>query len=115
MPGWSTLHTKSSTSERLQSTNYSAAENLCAIAMVLQNLSMFLSVRSLFADSQVWVDNWVDHKVTREVKDLLKQQMVGGGVKLERNMPPQQIFAKSMGGGGLVFEGGAISSEYSTR
>ena len=38
-----------------------------------------LSVRSLFADSLVWVDHWVDHKVTREVKDLLKQQMVGGG------------------------------------
>ena len=50
-------------------------------------LAKFISVLSLFADSLVRVDHRVDHKVTREVKDLLKQQMVGG-VKLERNMPP---------------------------
>ena len=35
-----------------------------------------------------------------------------GGLKLEINIPPQHILAKSKGG--LIIEGGIISSEYST-
>ena len=34
----------------------------------------------------------------------------GGELKLEINIPPQQIFAKRKGG--LIIEGGVISSEY---
>ena len=33
-----------------------------------------------------------------------------GGLKSEINIPPQQILAKSKGG--LIIEGGVISSEY---
>ena len=36
--------------------------------------------------------------------------MVKGGLKLEINIPPQHILAKSKGG--LIIEGGASSSEY---
>ena len=36
--------------------------------------------------------------------------MVKGGLKLEINIPPQHILAKSKGG--LIIEGGVISSEY---
>ena len=36
--------------------------------------------------------------------------MVMGGLKLEINIPPQYILAKSKGG--LIIEGGVISSEY---
>ena len=36
-----------------------------------------------------------------------------GGLKLEINIPSQQIYAKwKGGGGGLINEGGIISSEY---
>ena len=38
-----------------------------------------------------------------------------GGLKLEINIPPQHISAKSKGGeggGGLIIEGGVSSSEY---
>ena len=35
-----------------------------------------------------------------------------GGLKLEINIPPQHILAKSKGG--LIFEGGVSSSEYGT-
>ena len=39
-----------------------------------------------------------------------------GGLKLEINIPPQHILAKSKGGGGggggLIIEGGVSSSEY---
>ena len=38
--------------------------------------------------------------------------MYGQGGKLEINIPPQQIFASSKGG--LIIEGGVISSEYGT-
>ena len=38
--------------------------------------------------------------------------MVGGGLKLEINIPSQRIRAKRMGG--LINEGGVISSEYGT-
>ena len=34
------------------------------------------------------------------------------GLKLEINIPLQQIFAKSKGGGGLIFKRSVISSEY---
>ena len=41
-----------------------------------------------------------------------------GGLKLEINIPPQHISAKSKGGGGggggLIIEGGVTSSEYGT-
>ena len=37
----------------------------------------------------------------------------GGGVKLEINIPSQRIRAKW--NGGLINEGGVISSEYGTR
>ena len=36
----------------------------------------------------------------------------GGGGKLEINIPSQRIRAKQKGGGGLINEGGVISSEY---
>ena len=36
--------------------------------------------------------------------------MVGGGLKLEINIPPRHISAKSKGG--LIIEGGVSSSEY---
>ena len=36
--------------------------------------------------------------------------MVKGGLKLEINIPPQHILAKSKGG--LIIEGGVRSSEY---
>ena len=39
--------------------------------------------------------------------------MVGGGLKLEINIPSQRIRAKWKGG--LINEGGVISSEYGTR
>ena len=35
-----------------------------------------------------------------------------GGRKLEINIPPQQIYANSKGG--LIIEGGVMSSEYGT-
>ena len=35
-----------------------------------------------------------------------------GGLKLEINIPPQHILAKSKGG--LIIEGGVMSSEYGT-
>ena len=38
----------------------------------------------------------------------------GGGLKLEINIPSQRISAKRKGGGGLINEGGVISSEYGT-
>ena len=38
--------------------------------------------------------------------------MVKGGLKLEINIPPQHILAKSKGG--LIIEGGVSSSEYGT-
>ena len=38
--------------------------------------------------------------------------MVKGGLKLEINIPPQHISAKSKGG--LIIEGGVSSSEYGT-
>ena len=50
-------------------------------------------------------------KVTHGVKNLVEQQMVGG-LKLEVNIPTQQIFAKSKGR--LIFEGGIITSEYNS-
>ena len=39
----------------------------------------------------------------------------GGGVKLEIKIPSQRIRAKWKGGGGLINEGGVISSEYGTN
>ena len=39
--------------------------------------------------------------------------MVKGGLKLEINIPPQHILAKSKGG--LIIEGGVSSSEYGTN
>ena len=43
---------------------------------------------------------------------LIKFSMYGqGGRKLEINMPLQQIYANSKGG--LIIEGGTMSSEYS--
>ena len=36
----------------------------------------------------------------------------GGGLKLDINIPPQHILAKSKGG--LIIEGGVSSSEYGT-
>ena len=44
----------------------------------------------------------------RKAVDLAYGQ---GGLKLEINIPPQYILAKSKGG--LIIEGGIISSEYS--
>ena len=38
--------------------------------------------------------------------------MADGGGKLEINIPPQQIYANSKGG--LIIEGGVMSSEYGT-
>ena len=49
-------------------------------------------------------------EVTREVKNLVGQQMVRG-FKLEIKIPTQQIFAKSKGGKGLIFKGNIILSE----
>ena len=45
-------------------------------------------------------------------KCSIKFSMYGqGGLKLEINTPPQQTVAKWKGGGGLIIEGGLISSE----
>ena len=41
---------------------------------------------------------------------LLNFQVCEGGRKLEVNIPPQQIYIKSKGG--LIIEGGVMSSEY---
>ena len=46
----------------------------------------------------------------RKAVDLAYGQ---GGLKLEINIPPQHILAKSKGG--RIIEGGVSSSEYSTR
>ena len=49
--------------------------------------------------------------VARQSRRVLPR-LGGGGGKLEINIPSQRIRAKRKGGGGLINEGGVISSEY---
>ena len=50
--------------------------------------------------------------VARQSRRVLPRLGGGGGGKLEINIPSQRIRAKWKGGGGLINEGGVISSEY---
>ena len=47
---------------------------------------------------------------TCEFRKVVNLAYGQGGLKLEINIPPQHILAKSKGG--LIFEGGVSSSEY---
>ena len=103
LPGWSTLPTHASYISIRKATRHKLFRSFLLLKSHVQSCCIMVFERMGSICRQTSLGR--PSEVTREVKDLVEQQMVRR-FKLEIKIPTQQIFAKSKGG--LIFKGSII-------